>query len=241
MATHVAFDALAPRAHAPRAALERAVGLTAEILRLLAEAHVEPAPTPDGLARRATRTARTILHVHGVDVRQAGSLPGGPAIVVANHVSYIDPLVVSAVVPCISIAKGETRGWPLVGRGLRALGVLFVQRGDPYSGAAALRAGATVLNFPEGTTTDGRSLGPFRRGVFGLALLARVPVVPARIDYDDDRVPWFGGQTFAPHYWKLAGAGRIAASVRLAEPLLPGPDDDAESLATRARAIIAAL
>jgi lyso-ornithine lipid O-acyltransferase len=228
--------------------MARAIGLAGAVTRLVVEAEIEPRVTPADLARRAMRTARTILHVHGVDVRSEGPQAPGACIVVANHLSYIDPLVVASVLPCVAIAKGEIRGWPLIGRGLRALGVIFVQRGDPYSGAAAiraswraLRAGATVLNFPEGTTSDGRDVGPFLRGIFGLALLAGVAVVPARVSYDDHRVPWFGGQTFAPHYWRLSGVSRVGARVRFGDAMDARAGASAEELARRAREVVAAL
>lgn len=229
-------------------AVAKAIGLAGAVTRLVVEAEMEAQVTPRDLARRAMRTARTILHVHGVDVLTRGPEPRGPCIVVADHLSYIDPLVVAAVTPCVAIAKGETRGWPLIGRGLKALGVIFVQRGDPYSGASAiraawsaLRAGATVLNFPEGTTSDGREVGPFQRGIFGLALLAGVPVVPARVSYDDVRVPWFGGETFAPHYWRLAGAARVGARVWFGDPLRVHGRDRADDLARRAHDAITEL
>jgi 1-acyl-sn-glycerol-3-phosphate acyltransferase len=226
----------------------RAFGFAGAVTRAVIEDGFEPTPSARGLARRAMRTAGTILRVHGVDVRASGPKPQGPCVVVANHVSYLDPLVVCAVVPCIAIAKGETRAWPLIGRGLAALGVVFVQRGDVTSGAVALRRagralsqGAAVLNFPEGTTSDGRELNPFRRGIFGLARIARVPIVPARVAYDDNRVPWFGGQTFAPHYWRLAGVERVGALVRFAPPLAAENGEDADALARRAHAAIDAL
>jgi len=238
---------LAPLAQSARR-VTRAVDLVAIIGRLLSTARIEGTTAPDDLALRAVRTARTILHVHGVDVRASHGVQHATCVVVANHLSYLDPLVVSSVVPCISIAKGETERWPLIGPGLRALGVVFVRRGDPHSGAVALRrawralrAGASVLNFPEGTTSDGRDVGPFSRGVFGLAILARVPILPVRIAYADDLVPWFGGATFAPHYWKLAGTERVAASLRFGDPIVPSPDDDPGELATRSRAVIASL
>ncbi|HEY3819298.1 MAG TPA: lysophospholipid acyltransferase family protein [Polyangiaceae bacterium] len=228
--------------------MARAIGLAGAVTRLVVEAEMEPRVTACHLARRAMRTARTILHVHGVDVVARGPEPRGACVIVANHLSYIDPLVVAAVTPCVAIAKGETRGWPLIGRGLAALGVIFVQRGDPYSGATALRAahravreGATVLNFPEGTTSDGRDVGPFRRGIFGLAFLAGVPVVPARVSYDDERVPWFGGQTFAPHYWRLAGAERVGARVSFGAAIQPRAHERADDLARRARDAITEL
>jgi lyso-ornithine lipid O-acyltransferase len=235
------------RSPALRAA-RRASSLVGIIGRLLASAAAEGPVQPGIHAERAARTARTILSVHGVDVRTSGPVPEGPFVVVSNHVSYLDPLLVSAVVPCISIAKGETASWPLVGPGLRALGVVFVRRGDAYSGAQALRHAwralqgrVSVLNFPEGTTSDGRTVGPFRRGVFGLAALAQAPILPVRIAFDDARVPWSGGATFAPHYWRLAGVERVGAHVRIGPVVETRRGDDARALAKHVRDIVAGL
>jgi 1-acyl-sn-glycerol-3-phosphate acyltransferase len=229
-------------------AVRRSASLVGIIGRLLTSASAEGPVQPDVHAERAARTARTILRVHGVDVRTSGPVPEGPFVVVSNHVSYLDPLLVSSVVPCISIAKGETSAWPLVGPGLRALGVVFVRRGDPHSGAQALRhawralrSRVSVLNFPEGTTSDGHSVGPFQRGVFGLAALADTPILPVRIAFEDERVPWFGGATFAPHYWKLAGVERVTAQVRIGPAIGARRGDDARALARRVRDIVASL
>jgi 1-acyl-sn-glycerol-3-phosphate acyltransferase len=226
----------------------RALGLLLTTARLVVEGRVEHDAPPPALARRAQRTAHTLLAIHGVDVRRKGPLPAPPAVLVTNHVSYLDPLVVAAAAPCIAIAKGEAQSWPLIGSGLRALGVVFVRRGDVHSGAIALRrtwraldCGAMVLNFPEGTTGDGRAVAPFHRGIFGLAGLAGVPVVPAYIAYDDERVPWFGGQAFAPHYWKLSRAVRVIASVRFGPPIEVGSADDPSDVAARARSVVSAL
>ncbi len=224
----------------------RAAGLFVTTARLIVEGRVElDAP---GLAVRAQRTARALLRVHGVDLRCSGPTPRPPAILVANHISYLDPLVIAAVVPCIAIAKGEVRSWPLFGAGLRALGVVFVRRGDAHSGAVALRRtwraldrGAMVLNFPEGTTSDGHAVAPFRRGIFGLAAMAGVEVVPAHVSYDDDRVAWFGGQTLAPHYWELSRVASVRARVRFARPIAADASEDPRSVAARVREVVAGL
>jgi 1-acyl-sn-glycerol-3-phosphate acyltransferase len=222
----------------------RCVTLVTAIRGAVAEAAHRPS-SPAEFAARAQRTARIILGSHGVAVRGVGPIPQVPCLVVSNHVSYLDALVIASLIPCIAIAKAETSRWPLFGAGLRALGVVFVARSDPASGAVALRTalrvlrnGGSVLNFPEGTTTDGRAVGAFRRGSFGLARLARVPIVPARIVYDDDRVPWFGGQKFGPHYARLARVPLVTTLVRFGEALMPNGSDDAADLAIRARGII---
>ncbi|HEX4448855.1 MAG TPA: lysophospholipid acyltransferase family protein [Polyangiaceae bacterium] len=229
----------------------RALGLASSIVELVTRSRAEDAaaaPTPEWLAGRSQRAAEAILERHGVIVVANAPSSPGPAIIVTNHTSYLDPLVVASVLPCLAIAKGETGRWPLVGPGLRALGVLFVRRGDPHSGAIvlrralrALRAGASVLNFAEGTTTDGQRVGPFHRGIFGLARLASVPVIPAWIAYDDPRVAWFGGAAFAPHYARLAQTRHVVARVRFGAPFAARSTDDATYLAARARADVAAL
>jgi 1-acyl-sn-glycerol-3-phosphate acyltransferase len=228
--------------------VRRALGLALTTAQLVVEGRIEhdlPAPA---IARRAQRTARTLLELHGVDVHSAGSVPAPPAILVSNHVSYLDPLVFASVAPCLAIAKGETQGWPLLGPGLRALGVVFVRRGDPHSGAIALRqacraldCGAMVLNFPEGTTSDGRAVARFQRGIFGLARIARVSVVPACVSYDDDRIAWFGGQAFAPHYWRLSRAARTVVRVVFGEPITVNESDDPGIIAARARTVVTSL
>jgi 1-acyl-sn-glycerol-3-phosphate acyltransferase len=254
MADIIAALPVEPRAISGARAALRACRLAAIVSRLVILGRAERGVSPVGFAHRAQRTANAILDAHGVRVTVSGRVPGAPALIVANHLSYLDPLVVASVAPCVSIAKTETVDWPLIGAGLRALGVVFVRRADPYSGAVALRRagralrdGASVLNFPEGTTCDGSEVGSFRRGVFGLARLAGKPIVPARISYGDDRVPWYGGETFVPHYAKVAGLLRVTARVSFGEPLWPRDSggcssaEAARDLASRARDAVASL
>jgi 1-acyl-sn-glycerol-3-phosphate acyltransferase len=226
----------------------RALGLAAAVGRIVVEDRISPGAGACVLAARAQRAARRILQLHGVEVSVSGPLPRAPAILVSNHLSYLDPLVMAAVVPCIAIAKGETRGWPLIGSGLHGLGVVFVRRGDAHSGAVALRRacralvrGTIVHNFPEGTTSAGGPVGPFRRGIFGLALVTGAPIVPAHVAYDDDRVPWFGGAPFGPHYWKLSREPKHLARVTFGQAIVAEAGQDAAALAARARRSVEAL
>jgi 1-acyl-sn-glycerol-3-phosphate acyltransferase len=182
--------------------------------------------------------------VHGCEVRTTGRAPDGPAVLVANHLGWIDPIVLAAAHPVAPIAKLEVEGWPLVGEVGRRHGVLFIARGDAHRGArvlraglAALRAGVCVLNFPEGTTTDGSALLPFRRGSFGLARLARVPVVPVALALSPAELCWTGDDAFLPHYLRTAARARLGAHVRFGAPLDAG-GARAEVVAAEARAAI---
>ncbi len=187
---------------------------------------------------------RRLLDLHGVTADMDGPLPAGPAVLASNHVSWLDPLVVGASVPCVPVSKIEICSWPIVGGLVKELGVLFVSRGDPQSGARVIRgaeralaAGLPVLNFPEGTTTTGRHVLPFRRGLFGLARRTGVPVIPVALSYEPMHLAWVGDATFIPHYLRVASDQRALVRVRVGSPVRPtefaGPSDLARAVRER--------
>jgi 1-acyl-sn-glycerol-3-phosphate acyltransferase len=143
------------------------------------------------------------------------------------------------------VGKREIANWPVLGTHLRDLGVMFVQRDDPFSGANVLRqaaralaAGVAVLNFPEGTTTTGETVLPFRRGIFGLAMRLQVPIVPVRIDFADRELAWVGDATLLPHYVATAARKTIRVRVRYGPPLLPDDATTADAFARLSRFMI---
>jgi 1-acyl-sn-glycerol-3-phosphate acyltransferase len=207
---------------------------------------------PDARARGRALTlrdaARDVLALHGITCVVSGAPVPVQAVLVANHVSWLDPLVVAAHVPCLPVSKLDVSGWPVVGGLARELGVVFVARGDARSGARALRgvlaaldAGACVLNFPEGTTSPGDAVLPFRPGLFGLALRTGAPIVPVAIRYEPRSLAWTGEASFLPHYLALAASRGARVSVRFGEPLAPPTGAGARAVAELARARVAAL
>jgi 1-acyl-sn-glycerol-3-phosphate acyltransferase len=186
--------------------------------------------------------ARRALRAHGLSTHATGATPSGPALLVANHLSYLDPLVIAAQVDCVPISKAELAGWPVFGAIARRTGVLFVSRGDPRSrrevmqaAGEVLRAGGKVLNFPEGTTSDGTGVLPFRRGLFAVAHELGVPVVPVALSYAPRELAWLGEATFLPHYLRLAAERAPSATLAFGEPIPPRLHPTAEALATAAR------
>ena len=99
----------------------------------------------------------------------------------------------------------------------------------------------SVLNFPEGTTTTGTSVLPFRAGMFGLALRTGVPIVPVALAYDSPSLAWVGDATFFPHYLTLAAGRRARAFVRLGAPVIPAADVRATELAQLVHAEVVRL
>ena len=195
------------------------------------------------------RLAGRVAELHGLRIAVGGELPQRASVLVCNHLGYWDGVVLGSILPLTAIAKSEVAGWPLLGRCGEALGVLYVRRGDAHHGARVLRralrrlaAGVHVLNFPEGTTSDGSGLLPFRRGIFGVAMHASVPLVPVGLRLRPADAAWLGEETFLPHYrrhWQRGG--RVDASVRFGSALRPGDFDSAEALAAAAHAGVAAL
>lgn len=253
---------LALRDEPPRPLLESAAGAARALSRartclaaLCTELLTVP---PPGLveaeryhhdARTAHRLSRRVLDINGVHVSVRGSVPAGPVVLVCNHLGYLDPIVLGALLPLAAVAKSELSGWPFLGRIAAHVGTLFVRRGSSHHGAVVLRralrrlaAGIPVLNFPEGTTTDGSGpLLPFRRGLFGIARWAGVRVVPVGLGLDPEDAAWVGGAPFLPHYWQLTSRPVVRALVRFGEPVDAGHFASAQACADEVRIRVARL
>jgi 1-acyl-sn-glycerol-3-phosphate acyltransferase len=160
----------------------------------------------------------------GIEVLAGGGAPAG-ALIVANHLSYLDILVLSAHGPVLFVAKREVRRWPGFGLIARLAGAIFIERGRVRDlprvigeMRSALAAGVPVVLFPEGTTTDGGSVLAFRSGLFQSAVRASAPVTPAAIAYEAEGDPgreicWWGEMAFLPHLLNVLAKPRVAAQL----------------------------
>jgi lyso-ornithine lipid O-acyltransferase len=208
----------------------------------LGSARMAPPRDARDSAHRLAGALGAIARAHDLHVFVRGDVPRGAALIVANHVSYLDPIAIVPTCPALPIAKGEVLGWPIVGPIGHALGVAFVRRRDPIARARVLRrvydllaAGVPVLNFPEGTTTDGSRVLPFHRGTFGIAKRLGVPVVPLAIRYRDPTLAWCNAATFLPHYLRTAARARIEIDLAFGAPMPPRTGEASEDMAARAR------
>jgi 1-acyl-sn-glycerol-3-phosphate acyltransferase len=208
---------------------------------------VRMAPPRDmhAAAHRLAGALGAIGRAHDLVVTLRGEVPRTAALVVANHVSYLDPVALLPMCPAIPVAKGEVMSWPIVGPIGAALGTVFVSRSDPMGRVRTLRrihdllaSGTPVLNFPEGTTTKGVHVAPFWRGSFGIAQRLGVPVVPVAIRYRDPEMAWCDGATFFPHYLRTVGQQRIEVALTFGEPMHARTGEAPEVMAARARGVI---
>ncbi len=170
-----------------------------------------------------------IVKSHGLRVAVEGNIPDKQCIMVANHLGYLDPIVIASLVKCRPVAKSELSKWPGLGRALKRLGLIFYKRGDVCSGYKTLRKaiealgdGDRILVFPEGTTTDGKKVLLFKRGIFGIAKRLNIPVVPIRVDFRDRSCAWWGEGSLVAHYWKQANRKHTDIRVQFFEPIKPG-------------------
>lgn len=191
------------------------------------------------------RWARGMCRIIGMSVDVEG-VPPALGVVVANHLGYCDVLLLGSCFPTSFIAKSELSGWPLLGTVARSGGTLFVERARLRdiprvfeAMTARLRAGQRVVMFPEGTSTDGVSVLPFKSSLLAGAAAERHPVSFAALAYETPpgwpragvSVAWWGDATLVPHLWRLLQIPKFRGTVRFgAEPIVDG---DRKALARR--------
>ena len=195
-----------------------------------------PVPWLDARRRMVHRTARLWLWASGrrLQVHHRENLPDGPCIVVANHASYLDGIVLCAALPPRFgfVIKREMSRVPLANLLLRRIGSQYVDRGQGHKGARDTRkllrmahAGSALAFFPEGTFNRRPGLMPFRNGAFAVAARAQMPVVPVAIR---------GTRTALPPGSMVLRPGRIEVEIAPSLAAPPPGDDPAVELTKRA-------
>jgi 1-acyl-sn-glycerol-3-phosphate acyltransferase len=196
--------------------------------------------------------ARFMGRVLALEVRCAGVPPRGGFLLVANHLSYLDVVVLAGALRCGFVAKSEVARWPVLGFLARSMGTVFVERerkrGLPAVAAemqAWLARGGRLVLFPEGTSTDGSGLRPFRSSLLAPALALACPVHHAALRYRtpagetpaEASVCWWGEMAFLPHFLALLALPRIEAELAFGQE--PVRADDRKHLARRLEQAVA--
>ena len=205
-----------------------------------------------GLGRRCQAAwCRVFCRLFGVRLRlQGATLEPGPLMVVANHVSWLDILCMAAHWPVSFLSKSEIRRWPVVGAAASALGTMYIERGARNAADQAVAAmgrrlaeGHRVLFFPEGTTTDGSVLLPFRPRLFQAAVDAGVGVQPVALGYRHPdgslcrEAAFVGNEPLARQVWRMAAVPRMEARIQVTPAI--AADGGRTVLARRSREQVA--
>lgn len=171
-----------------------------------------------------------ILESFGIVVQVEGAFNfRGPLLIVSNHISWLDVLVLHSIGYCRFVAKAEIGKWPLFGYLSRKTGMFFIERQKPKDALKvmhlmrdALLSGEVLAVFPEGTTGDGVNLLPFHTNLLQSAVSANAPVIPVCIAYKDrqtdlqSHAPAFIGDiTFFKSVWATLCADPISAQIKV--------------------------
>ncbi len=176
-------------------------------------------------ARWLHQWCRFACRILDLSLTREGPIPRA-GLLVCNHLSYLDIITLSALVPCAFVAKREVRSWPLFGWLARAAGTIFVDRNRrSNTGSAimqireALDSGLLVVLFPEGTSSNGSTVLPFRSSLLEAAVLSQAPIAAAGLDYHlrhgsvADEVCYWRDMTLLPHLLNLFGKPEIEVDV----------------------------
>ena len=251
------------RSRSVRSAL-RSLARTAKLVLYFAVAAGELVLTrPRTLETRADwlhRFCARMIRGFGIQLTVEGSLPPRGALI-SNHCSYLDILVYASLAPVVFCAKAEMERWPVVGWMTMMAGTVFVDRGAGGSSERAkagmqqaAEAGVPVTFFPEGTTSNGQQVLPFRSGLLAQALAAGEPITAARIRYTlgpgngdatvEDQVCFWGDDAdILTHIFRFNSLSGVHARVRVApEPIrFSRADLDRKQAALEAREAVTAL
>ncbi|EIC29653.1 lysophospholipid acyltransferase family protein [Methylomicrobium album] len=180
-------------------------------------------------------------------VDRSGSLARHPVLVVSNHVSWLDIIVLGGHVPGCFAAKDDIAGWPVIGYLSRQAGTVFIRRGDrkqilqtTEKMAWQLRRNGNMLVFPEGTTTDGNEVLDFHASLFQPALLTHAAIQPAAIRYLNaagKSAPFVGDETFVAHLFKMLALEKIDVKLDFL-PAIESEDKTRNGISREARSLI---
>ena len=160
---------------------------------------------------------------------------GGPMLLVANHISWLDILVMHAARYCRFVSKADVMRWPLIGTLATGSGTIYIERASRrdalrvvHDVAESLKRGEVVAVFPEGTTSDGNHVLPFHANLIQAAVSANAPAQPVALSFIDTRTRavsftpcYVGDDSLMNSVWRTLGGPPVTAVVRYGVPQMP--------------------
>jgi 1-acyl-sn-glycerol-3-phosphate acyltransferase len=176
----------------------------------------------------AIRSVRFVLNIR---VKYHGQRPAEPGLILSNHRSYIDIVLIPSKTPYVIVAKKEVSKWPVIGITAKAIKVIFVDRDSAENRRrvreqiiSRLKEGLSVLIYPEGTTFEGPGILPLKPGMFRVAANEGLKIFPVAIEFKEKDMAWIGDDTFIPHFFKAFSRWRVDVDVSFG-PAISGRDE----------------
>ena len=198
----------------------------------------------DGIKTHWLKLFSTIVNLH---VTQEGELPGPATLLVSNHISWLDIIVIGQYLPAYFVAKSDILSWPVIGYLSRQGGTIFIRRGDKKHIKATtekmvwvLKQNSNIIAFPEGTTTQGDEVLGFHASLFQPALLTKSAIQPVALQYQGlakEHAPFIGDDDFIPHLFKMLSLDKIEVRVCFL-PVIKSSGRGRLSVGTEARELI---
>ena len=185
------------------------------------------------LNRNFTLLLRLILNIKVTVTGDEGQMERGGYVIIANHVSYVDGIVLGSIFPILFVSKREVRSWPIIGQWNLLCGSIFINRQRKEEVGALveemtrkLKHEANILLFPEGTSTNGEKMLPFQTVPLAAPLRNRSIIVPVTLTYKSindqpvstanrDFIYWYGEMDFVSHFWNLLALGGVEVLVTI--------------------------
>jgi 1-acyl-sn-glycerol-3-phosphate acyltransferase len=183
-----------------------------------------------------------------LEISKDGGLYKQGTLLVSNHISWLDIIVIGQFFPAYFVAKNDISGWPVIGFLARQSGTIFIRRGDKRHIRATaekmvwlLKQNSTIIAFPEGTTTAGNEVLHFHASLFQPALLTRSPIQPLALHYlgaAKDQAPFIGDDGFIPHLIRILAMDKIEVHLSFLG-VIDSSGKDRQSVSHEARDLIA--
>ncbi len=183
--------------------------------------------------------SRTIARIMGMKIEVRGSAPQPPFFLVTNHLSYIDVLLLATQLDCLFVSRNDIGSWPVIGHLVTSMKTIYINRTSRKDVVRvnrlleeALAEGEGIVVFPEGTSSLGARVLPFKPSLLELAVQRRQPVAYASIGYrtPPEEAPahlsvcWWADMTFGAHLFNLLKLASFHASLVFGETMVLASD-----------------
>ena len=212
------------------------------------------------LVEQVHADSKSLLDDLGFEVNVVGMKenvrPGTNYLVVGNHLSYMDPFVLVSILPSLFVTSVDMRETPVLGQICEMAGCIFVERRnrttiekDIVEMTESLQSGMNVTIYPEGGTTNGLDVGPFKKSLLMSAVFAGVDILPVAIKYISldgvpwspeisDQVAWYGDMGFGSHFLNMMKKNHVKVELHFLPPIKVTKESTRNELAHQAREAI---